>query len=108
MSDESPASTPEPKAHDWRHLLYPVLAALLTALASLLQSCTPAQVAKADRAFEKAQAELACAHEVERTYGDLAVEPEAATLSRAQAALKALKACASSQDADAVEDAGSR
>jgi hypothetical protein len=71
-----------------------LLTAVAGALAAWLQACTPSQLDKADRAFEQAQAHLACVREVEQAYADLALEPMAATPARAQEAFRALKACA--------------
>lgn len=80
-----------------------LLTAVAGALAAWLQACTPAQLDKADRAFEQAQAHLACVREVERAYADLALDPTHATPARAQEALKALRDCAKPE---AQADAG--
>jgi hypothetical protein len=116
MSEENaPASAPAPesKPHDWRHLLYPLIAALLTAVASMLQSCTPAQLQKVDAAADRAQAqadkaeaELACARDVEKANEDLLLNPKAATPERVLKALADLKVCtqpAAEADAGAAQ-----
>lgn len=109
MSDEAPVSTqPEaPKPVVSKKLATLIVAVLGALIAYLTQSCTPAQVDKADRAFERAQAELACVRDVERAYGDLVLQPEEATAGRAKEAFAALKACAKGE-APAEADAGSK
>lgn len=76
-----------------------LLAALITAIAGALvaylnQGCNPAQLQTADRAFETAQAELACVRSVERENADLLANPKAATLAAAERLAEGLKACA--------------
>ena len=114
MSEENAPETASAPAPAAKPLLSKKLMALIVAVLGALTayfstSCTTAQLQKADDAVGKAQDVAACARKVERDYGDLAVEPEAATVARARAALKALKACAKGEPATAAEgDAGAR
>lgn len=84
-----------------KKVLLAVGAAVAALVTYLTQACTPAQVAKADRAFDAARTHLDCVQGVERAYADLALEPESATPARAAEALRALRACAKSDSADA-------
>ena len=75
-------------------LLVALIAAVAAALTAYLQGCSPAQLQSADRAFETAQAELACIRSVERENADLLANPKAVTLAAAERLAEGLKACA--------------
>lgn len=87
-----------------RNLLIALITAAAGAVVAYLQGCSPAALEKADRAFEAAQAELACVRHV-RAHNEAALlDPEGASLSELKQFAADLKACVPGASANA--DAG--
>lgn len=88
--------------------LYPLLAALLGALASYFASgCTPAQVAKVESAADKATMQALCAKAALEAHDNALAKPGLEDLPAAAALALELRACFGKPKADAP-DAGAR
>ncbi len=90
-------------------VLFPLLAALMGALASYFATgCTPAQIAHAESAADKAQVQALCAKAALELHDDALADPDLNALKDAADLAKALQKCFKPNATPSAADAGAR